>query len=602
MASKFWSDQAESEENDLEHDEVNDGNEYLGNGDSDDLGMCMRKIVPKSAKDKRFEELCSIIDQMKNVIKINDWVSLQRSFDKMNRQREKVMRVTESERVPDIYIKALVMLEDLLSQVLANKEARKKMSSRDAKALNVTRQKLKKNNKRYEDLINKCRENPKSFEDQEEAGESSKDEDEDSDIGSEIDDPTKAETESDELDENAYIYDEVPDENQPVWEKTMNKKEDKLNEEEDENQPVWEKTMNKKDDNLNEEEDENQPGWEKVMNKKDKLMEKQFKDPSQVTWDTVNEKFKAVFAARGKKLVERLIFLAKMAKTPVQKLEILVSLVSAQLGIKSRHMPINLWKKIVHNMLVILDILEQYPNILVDDTMKPDENETQKGKDCNDIIHIWGNLLAFLDKIVVEFFKSLYSIDPHSFEYAERLQDEPLLFVLAQNIQSYLERRGDHKAAAKAALKLVELVYHKPQEKYGAMRNLAYRSEVEDNDAESYFVNTPEVVPRKPTLPTSSRELMDLLVSVIYMHGDERTKARAMLCDVYHYAILDEFSTARDLLLMSRLQDGVQHMDISTQVLFNRSMAELGLCAFRAGLIAQGHACLSELYSAWAMK
>ncbi|PWA68503.1 eukaryotic translation initiation factor 3C [Artemisia annua] len=182
-------------------------------------------------------------------------------------------------------------------------------------------------------------------------------------------------------------------------------------------------------------------------------------------------------------------------------------------------------------------------------------------------------LAAFLENIDVEFFKSLQCIDRHTREYVERLQDELFFFALAQNVQAYLERVGDHKAAAK--------------EVYGAIRNLP--AEVADEGEESVtefkasppaFVSTPVVVPRKPSFPACSRALMDMLVNFIYKNGDERTKARTMLCDIYNHAIMDEFSTSRELLLMSYL-----------------SMAQLGLCTFRAGLISEGHDCLSELYS-----
>ncbi|CAI9773787.1 unnamed protein product [Fraxinus pennsylvanica] len=119
-----------------------------------------------------------------------------------------------------------------------------------------------------------------------------------------------------------------------------------------------------------------------------------------------------------------------------------------------------------------------------------------------------------------KFFKSLQVIDPHTREYVERLRDEPMFLILARNVQEYLEQVGDNKGAAKVE---EEQSVEEPKAN-------------DERGRPPAFVSTPE------------------------LYGDERTRSRAMLCDIYHHAILDKFSTSHDLLLMSHLQDNVQHM------------------------------------------
>ena len=104
-------------------------------------------------------------------------------------------------------------------------------------------------------------------------------------------------------------------------------------------------------------------------------------------------------------------------------------------------------------------------------------------------------------------------------------------------------------------------------------------------------------IPQDFQMEESPFVAMEKLEQIVYVNGDGREKARATLMSIYHKCIHDDFYVARDRMLMSHLQDQVAMLDISTQILYNRTMAQMGLAAFRAGLISDAQSCLSELYS-----
>lgn len=88
-----------------------------------------------------------------------------------------------------------------------------------------------------------------------------------------------------------------------------------------------------------------------------------------------------------------------------------------------------------------------------------------------------------------------------------------------------------------------------------------------NNDKEEEDSNKTEEKESSPKAPKSA-EIMAQLCKYIYSKDtSDRIRTRAMLCHIYHHALHDRWFEARDLILMSHLQETIQFSDIPTQVI-----------------------------------
>jgi translation initiation factor 3 subunit C len=232
------------------------------------------------------------------------------------------------------------------------------------------------------------------------------------------------------------------------------------------------------------------------------------------------------------------------------------------------------------------------------------------------MIPIMGSLSLHLTRLEEEYVKSLQHISPHTSEYVARLRDESILVQLLARIQAYFERENSPtEAAALAQLRVEHLYYrHDSIAKYvdraanffqtfgeADMLHPSCVTSDESGKGQTDFTKThPGAVAGKPFMDEKSHEvdskkLISELCTYVYQHGTDRAKTRAMICHIYHHALHDRFLEARDLLLMSHLQDTISNVgDVSTMILFNRMMVTLGMAAFRLGKIWSAHQCLAE--------
>ncbi|KAI9470505.1 MAG: eukaryotic translation initiation factor 3 subunit 8 N-terminus-domain-containing protein [Benjaminiella poitrasii] len=319
-----------------------------------------------------------------------------------------------------------------------------------------------------------------------------------------------------------------------------------------------------------------------------------------VTPENLLGRLREVLENRGKKNTDRneqvaiLETLLENAQSPFQKISVLLALISYRFDIvtagKESYMNTSKWNAAAKEFNSLLQILETNKSFVVtEDADEIDNEDNDIVPKEGEVVKIRGSILSFVERLDDEFSKSLQNIDPHSTDYIDRLGDEPSVYAMLVRAQVYNELIGVSFALPRIIARKLDHVYYKPEKLIAALQ--AGAKKLLPNYVVSKIITTEEPA-----------ELVNELCNYLYKDDSTIFRTRAMLCHIYHYALHKKYYTARDLLLMSHVQDSIHQADIATQILYNRAMVQIGICAFREGLIKESYAALSEIQNSGRVK
>uniref|UniRef100_A0A8C1L6Y0 Eukaryotic translation initiation factor 3 subunit C n=1 Tax=Cyprinus carpio TaxID=7962 RepID=A0A8C1L6Y0_CYPCA len=580
------------------------------------------KRVVRSAKDKRFEELTNIIKTIRNAMKIRDMSKCLEEFEQLYRAFLKSKTIVDKEGVPQFYIRLLADLEDYLNQLWEDKEGKKKMNKNNAKALSTLRQKIRKYNKDFETEIASYKEvlnsstnvisssksdddddegitakslmKKKPQEEEKKAPEASKflkgaadeesesDDDEDSeDWGSDsVDSGGESEDNEGAAASLAVVF---------------------LKKYQHEPKKDGRRKRHKKIEQVEEEVDEDgeaeEGGWEKVKGGVPLVKEKpkMFAKGTEINSAVVIKKLTEILQARGKKGTDRAAQIELLhALSGISnennlgqgilvkiKFNIIASLYDYNTNLAAFMKP-EMWKKCLECIDELLDILFENNNIFIGENIAEDSENLAIS---DQPFRVRGCILTLVERMDEEFTKIMQNTDPHSQEYVDNLKDEGRVCGIIDRLLQYLESKGSTEEVCRIYLRRIMHTYYKFDYK-AHRRSLGLQGETKSEQDQEESEGEDSAI------------IMDRLCKFIYAKDrTDRIRTCAILCHIYHHALHSRWYQARDLMLMSHLQDNIQHADPPVQILYNRTMVQLGICAFRQGMIKDAHNALLDIQS-----
>mmetsp|Transcript_12641 Transcript_12641/g.19100 ORF Transcript_12641/g.19100 Transcript_12641/m.19100 type:complete len:909 (+) Transcript_12641:39-2765(+) len=586
--------------------------------------------VVRSHKDKQLDFIREQHSKLSSALEDNDWENVLSEYETLMKQ-EKTIKKKVGELPPSFY-RCLVLCDD---SVLATKPKQlKACDGRAKRAFNAMKQRMRKL-KMHKPGMKAYRENPIVSDEGESSDEKSNDDAGDMllDVSSGSDDddgePTERKT------------------RRGFWTKSAGSSSSSDSGSDD---------FGSDDDSDGS--DDNK-GKRKRSQKKKVRVKKAVKQ-IKWTKDLVDERFK-ILQQGGKRnraklsrkeIINKLVFLLTKAKTPDQRLKMVTMMTAVYFDSHKgmdQVMPSKRWEKCLFNVVRIIKMFEQHPDIplsTLEQASIVSGGQSSVASENSGLERI----MAFTERLGDELKKSFQVHDLHSRDYLIALHNEERYLSLCLFVKKFYEGFVRSKAAqqsdnadaldvdsvlARIGYRLMNAIYYRrdsyvpakiditppPIAKPPIQNNLSILSndngdakatsttgQPSTDDTKATTSTAPvqdQVTKSDPTLvynadpkqPPQYSQLLHQHAKSVYKAGSRELRSRALLMEVYHHAVEDRFHQGRDLMLMSHLQQTIHNADVETQIYFNRAMVQLGLSAFRNGLIKEANASLGELFN-----
>lgn len=458
-------------------------------------------------------------------------------FDKLNRQ---IIKIAQAGPTPRLYIKTVADLEDFVTETVAKQKASaKKMNQSNSKGFNAVKQRIKKNNKEYATLVDKYRANKDGF--------------------------------------MAGQEEPAPAPQKPAATAAISRP---SKAERFEAPPA----------------DAGDDDGFATVGRGGKTL--------QYTPESILKHLRVILESRGKKNTDRLEQintmekLLEVAQNPYQTIRIYLTLISTRFDLTSssaaNYMSPEQWKAADRELSALLAVLEKHRDYVVAEGAEEwDDDDHVPQPTPGELLYIPGSIVSYIERLDDELTRSLQQIDPHTAEYIERLSDEQQLYTNLLRSQIYSETisrsdKGDPRqdSVNRVIMRRLEHVYFKPAQVVSILEETAWKALESKLDSG---------ITSRGNASSDVIDLVQTLCNYLFLNSDGILKARAMLCQIYFLALHDHYFRSRDLMLMSHLTESISNFDVSTQILFNRTLVQIGLCAFRAGLIYEAQNTLSEV-------